>query len=33
MYGDTVGVYVSFLTWYNSNLGFFRWVWVSNPFG
>ena len=32
MYGDTVGVYVDFLTWYNNNLGFFHWVWASNPF-
>jgi len=26
---DQVSVYVSFLTWYNNEVGFNHWVWVS----
>lgn len=29
MLPDQVSTYVSFLIWYNANVGFYRWVWVS----
>ncbi|MEX2725539.1 MAG: hypothetical protein Q6367_016735, partial [Candidatus Freyarchaeota archaeon] len=30
MDGNSVGVYLNFLWWYSANIGFNKWVWVSN---